>query len=326
MPGWSFVSIILSIVIHRYNYSLPIKLGKNKLHSVQVLVIDIPTLNHWRDSVILFLLLREDTHFVLIDTIYLNSIRMPSTTSAMMSCDLDELLSEFNSKIGLVEDLMPLARSCQSAMSQETSGSRFDKWSLDKKSSGTNGQQDKEMLDLEELTQMVLDMKDIMADSKNKLNNAQMLMDEQESRIKIRIDSLKSHLKYLRSNVPQFLQTKEDTEELMRGSVNGPNGAKKGTVVRNVVTGATNKKAGISGVNKNGSGGSGGPMLKSGSSSGLTTAGKVVRSNSQKTLSQAPSTVYKKRVDIKSVPKIDFLTVDEFESIPTYVLYFVDSS
>ena len=219
---------------------------------------------------------------------------MPPTSSAMNNPDLETILSGFNEKIRLIEDLMPLARSCEATLNhQDSAVSRFDKWASD----GSNGHSEKpELVDLEDMTLKVLAMRQMMAETKEKLLSAGNDLDQQEARINQRIGGIKAHLKYLKENMPEFLHDKPkavaaaNNKGQANGARNGPQNLAKSVVKTNPAT---------------------------------TRPGAVPARNTIKKAGVKPTVSalsVKKRLVFATAPKIDFLTTEEFESIPGYVL------
>ncbi|RWS31672.1 spindle and kinetochore-associated protein 1-like protein [Leptotrombidium deliense] len=228
----------------------------------------------------------------------------------MNSPDLQSLLEHFTTRINAVWDLIPFVKLCNASYGQNSYAfrkyrpNRFTNFSQLEGSVEENEQEADSMPDLEAITDMIYEMKDMLCFIRQNLKNQKANLELQTERIKERNCHLKQHLCYIKENIPSFLTTKsvEDCQP------------------QNNVKVANPKSKAVEAKPKN-----------------VENAKKVVKTTTMKEKTDAKpqprkqkTNEYTSKTEMKPIkrsheeiyknwPSVSFLTTDEFESIPKYM-------
>ena len=171
----------------------------------------------------------------------------------MDSPDLDTLLAYFHEKIQLIENLLPLAKFCNNVCDQQTqqidritsnghdsngqsstlNDSDMEESIEEETDTNGNKQSLESLADLSSLSEMVLEMKEIIATMNSTIAKGYKEVDEKRDRCLARIDGLREHTAYLQANFPAALKkssvmnkgtksTNANQREKFNGKPNGP--------------------------------------------------------------------------------------------------------
>ncbi|KAI1294858.1 Spindle and kinetochore-associated protein 1 [Halotydeus destructor] len=232
----------------------------------------------------------------------------------MDSQDLEQLLQHFNEKITMIGELIPLVKLCNTRKGNVTSYPPFGrKIELSHETEEELADKEMPLPDLAAMTEMILEMRSMISEMNRLLVVQDKKLDQQRDRCYLRIGGLREHLKYLEKNMPQFflkqtIEPAKETKKTLVGSKLATKPAASSNGCKSAVKANPSKTA-----------------VSSQQATKLQTAKKVAKPNSRPNSRldtetvQAERKVAQEKLAISRVPSVDFLTTDEFETIPAYM-------
>ncbi|XP_054167205.1 spindle and kinetochore-associated protein 1-like [Oppia nitens] len=223
-----------------------------------------------------------------------------------MNCfNLDQLLAHFDQKISLINELFPLSQLYDNESNGNDNNNEWQRNVINTHNSSYDYYQQMayKKPDLKEMSQMVIEMKAMTQEIKSLLRQEKQKMLYFNNKYHNDLDIIGRHCVHINDNIPTFLQKNEqnkgkinENQSTKRQPIKSNNQSNNRSVVSKVMPKANNKV-----------------MTKSMTNIKTTQESRIGGKSITK------KTVIKETKCLQT-PNISFITTEEFESIPQYIL------